>query len=242
MNETTPKKGKKQSPRQQRNRYMRHAKISEYRFLKVLRGFVDEKTVQDTAASAKLSEKRTRELYDELRGKLMRAVMLQPFEFGWAGYFLFDNLALSTRGQHIIDVIAASNLMRGALNRHAPRSGVTVEPSQRFSELVFEVTVRVFCALSMRKDNETLYSDDIHEAYEKLQMIALYIQQQKDNPDDPEQYVAIALSFRAIMKDFPVLLAQEEFKSLVEGYDRHHFPNELLFNDLKRYLLADPIG
>lgn len=241
MKKVSPRKEKSKAKSAPKNRYMRGAKISEYMFLKVLRGFSNEQTTQETALLTNLSEKRVRELYDALRGNLMRAAMLHPFEFGWAGHFLFDELTLSLRGQHIIDVVAASDFMRVALNRHAPRAGLTTIPKQRFSELLFEVAVRMFCGLSMNKETDSLYSDEIQDAYAKLQFIASYIHEHKESPDDPETYNAIAQSFELIMRDFPILLAQEEFKSHVEGYKWHRFSTELFYNDLRRYLLKNPI-
>jgi len=241
MSPTGRKNRKKESQSSPRNRYMRRAKLSEYKFLKVLRAFADERSLQETAVDMKLSERSVRNLYDELRGKLMRAVIQHPFDFGWAGYFLFDDLELSARGSHILDTVVESNLMRSYLDRHAPRSGITGIPKQRFSEIVFEVTVRMFCALSMRKDNETLYAPEIHKAYEQLQFIARYILDQQDSPENPAQFEAVKQAFEIYLEEFPALLAKEEFRSLAAGYDWHRFSTDVLYNDLRRYLLTDPI-
>ncbi|MEM9356807.1 MAG: hypothetical protein AAGB04_11380 [Pseudomonadota bacterium] len=241
MRKSTSDKDKKLARVRPKNRYMHRAKISEYRFLNVLRGFANDQTAEETARQVKLSEKRVREIYDLLRDKLMRAILERPFDFGWAGYFLFDDLEISQRGARILDAVSASDLFRSSLNRHAPRVGLTGEVSDRFSALLMEVTVRVFCALSMRKDNDTLYSDEMQEAFAKLQLVAIYIHQHRDNPDEPELFQAVTESFQAIMEDFPYFLAQDEFKSLVQGHTRHRFPNEVLYNDLRRYLLANPL-
>jgi hypothetical protein len=235
------RKRKKPARPRLKNRYLRRAKISEYVFLKVLRGFASDQTAEETAAAARLSEKRVRELYGGLRARLMRAVLLHPFEFGWAGYFLFDGDAISPRGAAIFDAVSANERMRIALNRHAPRVGLTGTPSDRFSELLLEVTVRVFCSIAMRKTNETLYPQDAREAFDQLVFIARMIDEQKSNPDDPKALEAIAALFDAYMKIFPDLLAEDELRALAYGHRKHRFANQVLYDGLRRYLLKDPL-
>lgn len=225
-----------------RNRYMKGARLSEYRFLNILRGFADEHTAAEVALTSGLSEKRTRALFDTFRGKLMRAALAEPFEFGWAGYFLFDELEISPRGHHLFDEISESDVFKSALIRHAPRSGAKRIPSKRFSELLFEITLRMFCSLSMTKDNTSLYPQDVHEAFAKLQMVALFIDEHKDAEDKPEGFEAFTQTFDIYMKAFPRLLAREEFRALVTGYRHHRFANDVLYDGLRRYLLKNPIG
>lgn len=225
-----------------RNRYMRGARLSEYRFLKLLRGFADERIAADIGGEVGLSEKRTRELFDHFRSKLMRAVLMEPFEFGWAGYFLFDGLEISPRGHHLFDEISESDVFKSALIRHAPRSGAKRIPSKRFSELLFEITVRMVCSLSMTKDNTSLYPQDAREAFAKLQMVALFIDEHKDAAEKPDGFDAIVESFDAYMKAFPILLARDEFRALVTGYRHHRFANDVLYDGLRRHILKNPIG
>jgi hypothetical protein len=182
-----------------------------------------------------------RALYDRFRKSLMAAVIEQPFSFGWAGYFLFDGLEMSPRGHAFFDALVTKPMMRRAIDRHAPRVGLTVDPDERFSYLAFETAVHVFCALSMKKDNDTLYSDEIHEAYAKLQLVAIYIHTNKDAPEDPEMFEAVKESFYAIMRDFPKLLDEEEFHSLVTRWRPHKFSNDVLYEDLRRFLLKNPL-
>lgn len=236
------KNQKKAKPDTPRNRYMRGARLSEYRLLKVLRGFGDERTAAEVGGDVGLSEKRTRELYDHFRGKLMRAVLMEPFEFGWAGYFLFDGLEISSRGHHLFDETSESDAFKSALIRQAPRSGAKRIPSKRFSELLFEITVRMFCSLSMTKDNASLYPQDAREAFAKLQMVALFIDEHKDAAEKPDGFEAIVESFDAYMKAFPILLARDEFGALVAGYRHHRFANDVLYDGLRRHLLKSPIG
>ena len=194
-------------PGRLRNRYHGHSKISEYRFLKLLKAFADEKTVQEAADATRLSTRTVRDMYQRFRESLLRAALEDPFTLGWTGYFLFERQKISVRGHAILDAIAGSNLFRSFIERHGIRTGFTKEkPESAFSYVVFETAVRIFCTLSMRKDNDTLYSDEIHEAYANLQLVALYIHMHKDGPDDPELFNAVVASFEKIMKAFQKLL------------------------------------
>ncbi|MBO6559445.1 MAG: hypothetical protein JJ959_02865 [Nisaea sp.] len=247
MSEKPNKSGSKQNKKaglstQPRNRYHRRAKLSEHRFLRVLRCFCDEKTVEDTAEETRITPRTIRDLYGRFREALLRAALEEPFAFGWTGYFLFEKQELSPRGNAIMDAIAGSEMMRKALNHHGIRAGITGEkPDPRFSYFLFEVAARVFCALSMSKDNDTLYSDEIHEAYAGLQLIALYIYMHKDNPDDPELFEAVTTSFERIMRDFPKLLDLEELAHLISGFAPHRYGTQVLYDDLRRYLAKNPL-
>lgn len=236
-----PARRKATARRAQRNRYYRHAKLSEYKFLKVLRAFADDRIVEEAATIARVSERTVRALYGQLREALLRAAMLDPFAFGAIGYFVFEKDDISRRGAAIFDAVAASDHMRRVIDRHGARVGLTTEAGASFSYLLFETTTRIFCALAIRMDNETLYPDDIQEAYAGLQLVALYIAMHKDNPDDPVLFGEVLGSFERIMKDFPALLEKEELASLIARHRRHRFPGQVLFNDLRRYLLKNPL-
>ncbi len=231
----------KARPQRRKNRYHRGAKLSEHRFLRVLRGFADDQTARETSDATGISEKTIQNLFDRVRERLMRAVLIHPVRFGGAGYFLFDDRKISRRGSILFDVVSGSFLFKRTLMRHAPRVGATGAPKAAFSFLLLETVVRIFCTLSHPKDNEGLYSDEIQEAYANLQLVALYIHQHKDAPDDPALFEAVKESFERIMEDFPRILEQEEFINLVQGARKHHFASEAFYNDLRRYLLEDPL-
>ncbi|OAB55823.1 hypothetical protein AY600_17975 [Phormidium willei BDU 130791] len=208
----------------------------------MLRCFCEEKTVQGAAAETRVSVRSVRSLFERFREALLRAALEDRFAFGWAGYFLFENDEISARGAAILDAIASSDLMRWAIERHGVRVGLSkAKPDPRFSYLLFETAVRVFCALSMKKGNDTLYGPEIHEAYANLQLVALYIHMHKDGPEDPAFFDAVVTSFERIMRDFPRLLEQEEFSNLVAARRHHLYMNDVLYNDLRRYLLKNPL-
>ncbi|MDF1722442.1 MAG: hypothetical protein P1U65_17345 [Minwuia sp.] len=239
----TPSKRNKKDARKPapRNRYHRRAKLSEYKFLQVLRGFADDMTATEAAVATGVSIRTVRPLFERFRDALMRAVFTDRFAFGWAGYFLFEKDQLSVRGTAIIDAVIGSDLMRQIINRHDARLNLTGTPGVRFSQLAFETVVRVFCTLSMQKDNDTLYSEEIRQAYAELQLVALYIHLHKEGPDDPELFEAVVSSFERIMKDFAKLLEMEELSHLIDGHTPHRFTNNVFYEDLRRYLLKNPL-
>ena len=246
MKNPTPKSKKRSDlagNRSPRNRYMRSSKLSEYKFLRVLRGFADELTIKELSEETRISERSIRSLFGRLRRAVLEAAMAEPKSFGWAGYFLFDGDAFSERGHHMIDVVSGSDVFRRFLNHHEFRLGLTTdEVDDNFAYILAEATIRIFCMLSMNKDNETLYSDEMQEAYAGLQLVALYIAQHQSQPDDPSLFRAALSSFERVVTDFPRALAQDEFRSLVQGFKLHRYPNDLFYDDLRRYLLKYPLS
>ncbi|EKE68466.1 hypothetical protein P24_17588 [Oceanibaculum indicum P24] len=234
------KKAKRLHP-SPRNRYHRRAKLSEYRFLKLLRGFAEGLTIDEAAEATRVSVRTVRDLYIRFREALLRAAMTEPFAFGAVGYFVFENDQISSRGSAIFDAVAGSDRMRRVINQHGARVGISTGAGAGFSHLLFETTARMFCELSIPKDNDSLYPEDIRQAYAELHLIALYIVLHKDNPEDPELFANVVASFERIMKDFPKLLEKEELASLIANRKPHRFSSKVLYDDLRRYLLKNPL-
>lgn len=136
--------------RTQKNRYHRGAKASEYTTLKILRGFAEGRPVRDLASEMRLSEKTLRDIHGRLRQKLIAASLAQPTDFGRAGMFLYRDGRLSPTGHAFLQAVRESNLFRAHKQRHALRFAA---PHQEVSHLI-EVTIRVFCNISMDKSLE----------------------------------------------------------------------------------------
>ncbi len=129
-----------------RNRYAARAKLSEHKFLRVLRGYAEGRTIAELEPRTHVSAKTIRTTYAALRERLPQAVRQQPDAFGQAGRLLIQGDALRQDGAAFLDALAESRLHRRHRLRHAPRLAGVAERQL----LVFETAVRLLCALDLR--------------------------------------------------------------------------------------------
>ena len=224
-----------------KNRYQRFSKISEYKFLRVLRSFADDLTAKEASEKVRVSEKTIRKLYDELRDKLLRASLMEPDSFGSAGHFLYENQEVSSRGRHMMDTVTDSDLFARTMKRHAPRVGAIDAPDSRYNMIALEVAVRVYSKVDPPRDIEKLYAPEVQRLLFNVGVTERFLKDQADNPDDPEYYASVAAKYAKVKKRIPALLAKEEFLTLGKNYKYHQFSNNLLYDDLRKFLLKEPL-
>lgn len=232
-------KSKKSSrPKQAiRNRYHLHAKLSEYKFLKILRGFCDGGAAADIASQTNISEKTIRFTYKLLRNQLFLATMNDLKAFGGAGFFLFDKEGLSERGRAFLQSIQESPLFLDHMQKHAPR---TKKPEE-VRDYLFEVAVRLFCNLAMSKDTETLYSKETREALVLVREISQWLRTTNEHGQMAEQYKVVVTRFKEVVMRMPELLVQEELLALKNKSVEHRFPSTVLYDDLRSFTLKSPL-
>ena len=229
---------KKRTPRRApQNRYYRRSKLSEYSVLKVLRGFADDLTARECAAGMRVSEKTVRGLYTAFRRKLLAAILVHPYQFGGAGFYLFRHGKFSPHGPHILEAVGESEIFRTALKRHRLRP-----PSEDEAKLfLFEITIRVFCHIALRKSPEHLYDPQTREAAEMMRQIAGWIRENRDTDGFFETYGDLVARFGNVVKGMTALVNMELLHALKTKSAEHHYPGTVLYDDLRRYLLEDPL-
>lgn len=125
-----------------KNRYCAGAKLSEHKFLRILRGFAEGIPIQALEATTRVSGKTIRATYKALRANLVHAALEHPDRFGGAGHLLFHDHA-----HCLLYSMRHSPHFRRHRRHHAPRLSCA-EEEQRF---VTEAAVRLFCALDLRE-------------------------------------------------------------------------------------------
>lgn len=220
-----------------KNRYVRHAKLSEYRFLKVLKGFACDSPAKEVAASSGISEKTIRAAYIELRTKLIEATLAQPFAFGGAGHFLLRDGRVGQRGRAFFEAIYESDIYQDHIRRHAPR----LKNHAEMQGLIYEVTVRLFCHISMRRDALITFPDETTAALHEMKDIAAWIREGMKTEGFAEKYADVIARFGKISEQMETLLENEQLLSLRSQSSEHRYANDLLYSDLRRFLLKSPL-
>lgn len=220
-----------------KNSYARNSKLSEYRFLKILKGFAADHSAKEVAASSNISEKTIRATYAELRGKLIEVTLAQPFAFGGAGHFLLRDGRVGRRGRAFFEAIYESDIYQDHIRRHAPR----LKNHLDMQGLIYEVTVRLFCHISMRRDALIAFPDDTTTALHEMKDIAAWIREGVKTEGFAEKYADVIARFGKITEQMDTLLENEQLLSLRNQSTEHRFANDLLYSDLRRLLLKSPL-
>lgn len=220
-----------------RNRYHRRAKLSEYKFLQVLQGFCDDIPAADLVHKTRVSEKTIRSTYKALRGQLYFATQSDRYGFGGAGFFLFLDGNLRERGRHFIEKVSQRKIFLNHMRRHGPRSRSPTDAT----DFLFEVTVRMFCNISMQKDHATLYPQETRKALETIREIVQWIRENQETEGFFVKYASLLKDFEKIVTSMPKLLEMEELQALKTKSVAHRFPSNVMYEDLRLYLLKNPL-
>lgn len=235
----SPKKKAKPVPKPRpKNRYMRNAKLTEYKFLHILRGFADEKTPKELAATAKVSEKTIRTLYKALRNHMILAVIASPYAFGKTGYFILEKGKVSKRGRAFFETVIKSDLFKRYSKIHAPRTNDLT----KLQDLIFDATVRLFCHIALEKNILITYPENTTKAIKVWKDIQAWLKQGKGDADFQEKHSAVFQRFDELTQKMKILLEHEQLLSLKNQSVEHRFANDVLYNDLRRYLLKNPLS
>lgn len=223
--------------RKRKNRYMRNAKLSEYRFLKVLRGFAADYTAKELARDSGISAKTIRATYRVLRNKLIEAAIYNRKGFGGAGLYLLRKGRLDAQGKRFLKGVAESDLFQRHVERHAPR----LNSEEDLQGLVFEVAIRTFCNIHIAEGTFIDYPDKTKEAVENLRDISQWIRENLPKEGFVERYGHIIEQFRKVSEGMRLLLEKEELLALKSRSREHRYPWDLLYNDLRRFLSKHPM-
>ena len=137
----TVKKQKRARKEALKNRYCAGAKLSEHKFLRILRGFAEGMTLSALEPMTHVSGKTIRATYRALRERLAQAIHEQPLMFGGAGTYLAH-----PDSANLLIAIRLSAVFRRYRKQHAPR----LQDAREEQLLVLEFAARMFCALDLR--------------------------------------------------------------------------------------------
>ena len=216
---------------------MRNAKLTEYKFLHILRGFADEKTPKELAATAKVSEKTIRALYKALRKKLVIATVHMPDQFGLAGYFLFEEGKVARRGKAYLEAVIRSEFFKRYSEQQAPRR----KDISKLEDILFDVGIRAFCRISQKNDLKITYSDHAQATIKNWKFLASWFQNKEDDQVFLDQNAALYAQYQQTSKNMQDFIRLEQLVSVLNQSTVHRYANNVLYRDLRKFLLKSPL-
>jgi len=212
-----------------KNRYCVGAKLSEHKFLRLLRGLADNMPVQELEPRTHISGKTIRSTYRSLRAELASAVRAEPERFGGTGTVLFADGCLTENGREILRRVYRSGEFRLYRKRHAPRL------KDEFDErnLLVNKTVRMFCAVALPLVSLQADASAVADTVKLLEAIDF---------DLPLLRRFVEGRIPAAQPTDNRNGCSSEFLDAARDVQRHHYPERRLYEDFRRYLLKNPLG
>jgi len=243
------KKIKRTKPK---NRFYKGSKYSEYKIEKVIKCFADDLTLQETADKTKISVRSLRPIFRTLRLRMFMAARRHNRLFGYAGMFL-----------NIINRDDLERMMKGEkfqarMKKYFPRApkpeklSKEQEGSTDVVLLLMELIIRDCSQSEFVKDDDfdrrIIY---LQKAAERSGLLS-FIDQREENPDrDYNDYQSGDQKFDKMVGEMARLYEQQaetighiirsEFEKLSENARTRLYSGEVIFRDLKKYVLKHPL-
>ena len=192
----------------------------------------------ELAKNIRISSVTTRILYPRLREALAESALMEPMQYGGAGFFLFEGMKLSSRGKRLIAELMTREVFQRHLKHQYPRGA----GREQIPMIAFEVAVRLFCQLDMHKDESTLYPPKTRKALRELEDIRRFLNENIHKEGFAEKHANTINHFRTVSQKMSLLLSKEELLSLQKHSKIHRYSNDVLYNDLRSHLLKKPLG
>ena len=129
----------------QKNRYAKSAKYSEYKILQLVECFARDLSVKDAATVTKMTERTVRDRYADIRAKLLSASTEQPDLFNGFGHLLLD--ADGSLNAHVLEAMvfySHSPAFKARMAARYPKFRTERDPALHH---VIEMAVRRFSAM-----------------------------------------------------------------------------------------------
>ena len=219
----SPKSEKGTRPLRPRNRYVVNAKLSEYRFLKVLRTFVDWKTPSEAVQATGISERTIRGLFDKLRQAIIDISLEDRTKFGGLGFFLYQGDELSVRGRVFMTALQGEDSYRGYLLRYGARPN----DNHACMLLLWERAARMHCIIGASMFELAQKDDALPDA---VRQERLRVWRKKYGIRDHHS--------GEVKPDWTEFEQQEH---LSEKLHAHRRPDLVMYHDLRRALMKRPL-
>ena len=216
---------------------MRRARLSEYKFLHVLRAFSDDLTVVEAAAETRISQKTIRALYRRLRAKLIDGVHQEPEQFGRAGFFLCPEGHLSPFAEAVFDRVGRSIVFEERRQKHCPK---TKDP-EILGDHYFETAIRHLTRSHLPRAEDQIFSKEVLENMARIKEVEAWMEANKHDTQFLEENKEALKTFAKATAHFKKLQEKQALDALVTQATPHQAANNLLYDDLRRYLLKHPL-
>ena len=207
---------------------MHRAKLSEYKFLKILRAFAYGLSPKDAAADTGISEKTIRATYAALRKKVMEAAQSGKPVFGMGSRYLYENGKLTEKGTIFLEAVSKSAVMESYIADHAPR----LKDQKERETYVFDLGMRIFTGLVVAEDEFYELSPGLNRSIALLELLRVWIDQHKDEPGFEEEYHETLERHARLLRMAALVREQRQILTLRQSA-QHLYSGEKFLSELR---------
>lgn len=222
-----------------RNRYVVGAKLSEYRFLKILKGFSSATPVKELHSESGISERTIRDTYWQLRRKLYEAVMTDKASFNNAGRYLFPKGQITYHGTLLMEAVADSGAFADLIDRQYPGNKAPTE--EQVGLLVFEMGVRVLCKSPSMTRKLTEASEPMVKSHSEARAIIAEIERVQEDPANRWKAGGLRIELEHKLMELDLLKVQQNLQAVTADHRQGIDPSYMIFTQLRRYLAKSPV-
>lgn len=222
-----------------RNRYVRDAKLSEYKFLQVLKGFADLRLPSKVANETGISEKTIRKFFHAFQLKIKEAIKCDHQLFGGAGLLIFRSGYLTKHGEEFLKRLNSSDVFAMMVLSRTPRFK---RHNTDISLYLWELLARYTCNSSRRFETERGYDNHFLRALrdiEKREEIAWSIIQ---NDKPTREDVEFVKSYLEVQKIVDSIFDLFDLNLFLDNFNPHSDVKFRIYEELRQYLLKHPIS
>lgn len=233
-----PKPKPKAKPRP-KNRYQRHSKLSEAKFLEILKGFSELTVSNQIASKTRISEKTVRELNWKLRFRMMDAIMNDRNVFQGIRRYLFDGGTLLPRGKAFLEDAGAVDPMKLYSMLHRLDGRRLTE--RHYSALMIENAVRAYCRMAGQPYGLFEMSDELKNTYKIIRDTADGLAKTEVTAENMQEYSALAAENERLLREAEEVLDTEQRIAVADAHRSYISPNQIIFNDLRKSFTKNPL-
>lgn len=220
-----------------KNRYVRNAKLSEYRFLRILHSFAYGLSPKDAAIETGISEKTVRATYASLRQKVMEAAKTAKPIFGLGSRYLYEDGKLTEKGAIFLEAVSCSRVFESYIDDHAPR----LRDEAERESYVFDLGMRILTGLVVAEDEFYSISPGLQRSLTLLAAMQSWIDANKDAPEFAEKNKKTLERHASLSRMAEIVREQRQIIALRQS-EQHRYPGNRYYTDLRKHLLKFPIG
>ncbi len=226
-------------PPKLKNRYVKNAKQSEYKFLRILRGFAEAKTPNELHAESSISVRTIRDTYWELRGKMFEALQTDKRLFGGAGRFLYPYGRIEQQGEILLKAVSQSDAFASLVALQYP--GNREPTDEQCGLLLIEMAVRFYCKSSSTRGK----LEEPPAAVMQLQAVILDrikdIEAAEQDPASRWTVGSLKIEVEHKFAELKLVELQHALKAATSGHRLSIDPSHMIYGDMRKYLIKHPI-
>ncbi len=219
---------------------MTYSKMSEATFLAMLKGFADQQTVQQIASKTDVSERSVRDIVWKLRQCMYDMVMFDPHAFRGINLYIAHEGKPLPRGEALIRKCSSQQMVDAFMKHHGMRRRNF--DHAKYTLIAIENAVRSYARMAgdplelLEPSGEVMKAREL--ARDGMQVLANDSDPSPESREEAERISRDAQELEKLADEVRTLEGGVAVSKAIRPYSN---ANNVIFRDMKRYLIQHPL-